>query len=306
MMMEKMMDTQQRILMETKAKEQNKKLIRKYGINSFIRYLILTIVAIIMLYPMIWLIGASFKTNSEIFTSIGIIPKGIDFTPYIKGWKTGTGYTFATYFKNSFKIVIPKVFLTLISCSLTAYGFARFNFPLKKQLLGLLISTLLLPQVVLRIPTYLLWKKFKLLDTHASLFLSSAFAIDGFFVFMLIQFFRGIPKELDESAIIDGCNSFEILLWILLPLMKPALVSVALFQFMWTMNDFMGPLIYISSVEKYPVAIALKMCIDTTSGTFEWNQVIAMSLIALLPSIILFFSAQRYFIEGITTTGIKG
>ncbi len=296
----------ERMALETKAREQHAKLRRKHRVNAGIRYTILVIGAIIMLYPMLWLIGASFKTNSEIFTSIGIIPKRFDFTPYIKGWKTGTEYTFGTYFTNSFKILIPKVIFTVISCSLTAYGFARFDFPFKKQIFGLLISTLLLPQVVLRIPTYLLWKKFKLLDTHASLFLGSAFAVDGFFVFMLIQFFRGIPKELDESAIVDGCNSFEIFIWILLPLMKPALVSVALFQFMWTMNDFMGPLIYISSVEKYPVSIALKMCIDATSGTFEWNQVIAMSIIALLPSIILFFSAQKYFIEGITTTGIKG
>ena len=135
--------------------------------------------------------------------------------------------------------------------------------------------------------------------------MGSAFAVDDFCIYAY-TIFRGIPKELDESAIVDGCNSFEIFIWILLPLMKPALVSVALFQFMWTMNDFMGPLIYISSVEKYPVSIALKMCIDATSGTFEWNQVIAMSIIALLPSIILFFSAQKYFIEGITTTGIKG
>lgn len=293
-------------LIETRAREQHEKLRRRHRINSSFRYFILVMGAIVMLYPMLWLIGASFKTNSEIFTSIGIIPKSFDFTPYIKGWQTGTEHTFATYFKNSFKIVIPKVIFTIISCSLTAYGFARFNFPFKKQLFGLLISTLLLPQVVLRIPTYLLWKRFRLLDTHASLFLNSAFAVDGFFVFMLIQFFRSIPKELDESAIVDGCNSFGIFLWILLPLMKPALVSVGLFQFMWTMNDFMGPLIYISSVEKYPVSIGLKMCIDTTSGTFEWNQVIAMSIIALLPSIILFFSAQKYFIEGITTTGLKG
>ncbi len=300
-----MIDTE-RMELEAKAREQHAKLRRKHRINAGIRYLILVIGAIIMLYPMLWLVGASFKTNSEIFTSIGIIPKRLDFTPYIKGWKTGTEYTFGTYFKNSFKILIPKVIFTIISCSLTAYGFARFNFPFKKQFFGLLISTLLLPQVILRIPTYLLWKKFGLLDTHASLFINSAFAVDGFFVFMLIQFFRSIPRELDESAIVDGCNSFQVFIWILLPLMKPALISVGLFQFMWTMNDFMGPLIYISSVEKYPVSIALKMCIDTTSGTFEWNQVIAMSIIALLPSIILFFSAQKYFIEGITTTGIKG
>lgn len=250
-----------------------------------------------MLYPIIWLIGASFKSNSEIFSSVGFIPKKIDFTPYINGWKTGTQYTFGTYFLNTFKYVIPKVILTIISAVLTAYGFARFDFPFKKILFGLLIATLFLPQVVTKIPLYLFWKKLHLLDTFAPLFVGSAFAIDTFFVFMLIQFFRGIPRELDEAAKVDGCNSFMILLRILIPVLKPAIISVGLFQFMWSMNDFMGPLIYISSVNKYPVAIALKMAMDTTSGTFEWNQIIAMSLIGLLPSIILFFSAQNTLLK---------
>ncbi|WP_207651093.1 carbohydrate ABC transporter permease [Clostridium sp. USBA 49] len=279
---------------------------RKRKFNLAIRYTLLTLVAFIMLYPIIWLIGASFKSNSEIFSSVGFIPKKIDFTPYINGWKTGTQYTFGTYFLNTFKYVIPKVILTIISAVLTAYGFARFDFPFKKILFGLLIATLFLPQVVTKIPLYLFWKKLHLLDTFAPLFVGSAFAIDTFFVFMLIQFFRGIPRELDEAAKVDGCNSFMILLRILIPVLKPAIISVGLFQFMWSMNDFMGPLIYISSVNKYPVAIALKMAMDTTSGTFEWNQIIAMSLIGLLPSIILFFSAQKYFIEGIATSGLKG
>ncbi|WP_127836732.1 carbohydrate ABC transporter permease [Clostridium prolinivorans] len=279
---------------------------RKRKINLAIRYTLLTLVAFVMLYPIIWLIGASFKSNSEIFSSVGFIPKKIDFTPYINGWKTGTQYTFGTYFLNTFKYVIPKVILTIISAVLTAYGFARFDFPFKKILFGLLIATLFLPQVVTKIPLYLFWKKLHLLDTFAPLFVGSAFAIDTFFVFMLIQFFRGIPRELDEAAKVDGCNSFMILLRILIPVLKPAIISVGLFQFMWSMNDFMGPLIYISSVNKYPVAIALKMAMDTTSGTFEWNQIIAMSLIGLLPSIILFFSAQKYFIEGIATSGLKG
>lgn len=292
--------------METRAKTVYRKRERKKKVKSFIRYFILTVVAVIMFYPFLWLIGASFKSNSEIFTSIGVIPNKIDFTPYVEGWKTSTEYTFTRYFLNTFKYVIPKVILTIISSVLTAYGFARFKFPYKKPLFAILIATLLLPKVILRIPSYLLWKTFGLLDTYYPLFLGSAFAIDAFFVFMLIQFFRSIPKELDESAIVDGCNSFQILVHILLPLLKPAIISVALFQFMWTMNDFIGPLIYISSVEKYPVAIALKMSIDTTSGVFQWNRVIAMSLISLLPSIIVFFSAQKHFIEGISTSGLKG
>jgi len=286
-------------------KEYKKRFIRR-RINLVVRYTILTFVAFIMLYPILWLIGASFKSNSEIFSSIGFIPSKLDFTPYAKGWVTGTQYTFATYFLNTFMIVIPKVVVTVISVVLTAYGFARFKFPGKKILFGILIATLFLPQIVTRIPMYLFWNKLSMLDRFAPLVIPSAFAVDAFFVFMLIQFMRGIPRELDEAATIDGCGPFRILIEIIIPILKPAIISVALFQFMWTMNDFMGPLIYISSVEKYPVSIALKMAMDTTSGTFDWNQIIAMSIIALIPSIGLFLFAQKYFVEGISTSGIKG
>jgi len=286
-------------------KDYKKRLIRR-RINLAIRYTILTFVAFIMLYPILWLIGASFKSNSEIFSSIGFIPSKLDFTPYVKGWETGTQYTFATYFLNTFKIVIPKVIVTVISVVITAYGFARFNFPGKKIFFAILIATLFLPQIVTRIPMYLFWNKLGMLDKFTPLVVPSAFAVDAFFVFMLIQFMRGIPRELDEAATIDGCGPFRILIDIIIPILKPAIISVALFQFMWSMNDFMGPLIYISSVEKYPVSIALKMAMDTTSGTFDWNQIIAMSIIALIPSIALFLSAQKYFVEGISTSGIKG
>jgi oligogalacturonide transport system permease protein len=286
-------------------KEYKKRFVRR-RINLIIRYTILTFVAFIMLYPILWLIGASFKSNSEIFGSIGFIPKKLDFTPYVNGWVTGTQYTFTTYFLNTFMIVIPKVIVTVISVVLTAYGFARFSFPGKKILFGILIATLFLPHIVTRIPMYLLWNKLGMLDRFAPLIIPSAFAVDAFFVFMLIQFMRSIPKELDEAATIDGCGPFRILIDIIIPILKPAIISVALFQFMWTMNDFMSPLIYISSVEKYPVSIALKMAMDTTAGAFDWNQIIAMSIIALIPSILLFLFAQKYFVEGISTSGIKG
>lgn len=274
-------------------------------IGTILRYTVLIAMAIVLFYPFLWLIGASFKSNAEIFTSISIFPKKIDFAPYINGWKTNTEYTYATYFLNTFKYVVPKVILTVISSVITAYGFARFNFPFKKPLFALLIATLLLPKTVLRIPSYLMFKGFHMLDTFYPLYIGNAFAIDAFFVFMLIQFFRTIPRELDEASVIDGCNSFQTLFYVLMPVLKPAVITVALFQFMWTMNDFIGPLLYISSVEKYPVAIALKMSIDTTSGSFQWNQVIAMSIISLIPSIAVFLSAQKYFVEGIATTGLK-
>ncbi|MDO7872348.1 MAG: carbohydrate ABC transporter permease [Enterococcus casseliflavus] len=279
---------------------------RKQKINSITRYLFLTVIAVVMLYPILWLLGASFKSNSEIFSSIWFWPETFSLSAYIKGWETGTEYTFATYFMNTFKIVIPKVVFTVVSCTLTAYGFARFQFPFKRQLFALLIATLFLPSVVTRIPLYLLWRNLGLLDTYVPLVANTIFAQEAFFVFMLVQFLRSIPREYDEAATIDGCNSFQILIRILLPILKPSLITVGLFQFMWSMNDFLGPLIYISSVEKYPVSIALKMAMDTTSGVTEWNQIIAMSLIALLPSLILFFIASKQFVDGMSSGGIKG
>jgi oligogalacturonide transport system permease protein len=269
-------------------------------------YIILIFVAVFMMYPIIWLVGASFKSNADIFTSIWFMPKAFDFAPYIQGWKTGTEYTMGHYFINTFEIVIPKVIFTVISVTLTSYGFARFNFPFKKICFAILIGTLLLPNIILRIPSYMMWRTFGLLDTYVPLVLPSLFAVDAFFVFMLIQFLRSIPKDLDESAKIDGCSTIKTLIYILVPVLKPAIISVGLFTFMWTMNDFMGPLIFISSVEKYPLTIALKMSMDATGGAFDWNKVIAMSLLGLIPSILVFFSAQKYFIEGISTSGIKG
>ncbi|WP_161979303.1 carbohydrate ABC transporter permease [Streptococcus sp. S784/96/1] len=274
--------------------------------SAVLRYVVLTIVAIIMIYPILWLIGASFKSNTEIFTEVGFIPKRIDFTPYIEGWKTRTEYSFTTYFMNTFKIVIPKLVFCLISSTLVAYGFARFNFRGKKLLFSLLMATMFLPAVVTRIPLYLLWKDFGMLDTYVPLIAPTVFAQEPFFVYMLIQFLRSIPRDLDEAAIIDGCNSFSVLWRVLLPALKPALISCIIFQFVWSFNDFLGPLIYVSSVEKYPVAMALKMSIDTSSGVVEWNQILAMSLISLLPALLLFFGAQKYFVEGVTSSGIKG
>lgn len=293
------------IIRDNQIRARKRKLIANFKVG--LRYLILIVVGTAMLYPLIWLLGASFKTNADIFTSIGFIPKDFkfDFSGYVNGWKTSTEYTFTTYFINTFKIVIPKVVLTIISAVLTAYGFARFKFPGKKALFVILISTLLLPNVVLRVPQFLMYKNFGWLDTYLPLFVPAAFATDTFFVFMLIQFIRGLPKEIEEAACVDGCNSLQTLIYIMVPMLKPAIVSIALFQFMWTMNDFMGPLIYLSSVEKYPVALALKMSMDVSSSV-NWNQILAMSIIGLTPSLIVFFTAQRHFVDGISAGGVKG
>jgi len=285
----------------------NENAIHRARIKRFWMYTILVVVAIIMLYPILWLFGASFKSNAEIHSSIGFIPSTFSMQPYINGWTTGTEYTMGHYFLNTFAIVIPRMLFTVISSTVVSYGFARFKFPFKKQFFALLIGTLLLPQVILRIPSYLMWREFHLLDTFAPLTLPHLFATDAFFVFMLIQFFRGIPKDLDEAAKIDGCGRFGTLIRILVPCIKPAIISIGLFSFMWAMNDFMGPLIFISSVEKYPVTIALRMSMDATgSAGYEENQIIAMSVVSLIPSIIVFICAQKHFVDGITTGSVKG
>lgn len=269
------------------------------------RYTLLIVVGLIMIYPLIWLVGASFKTNSEIFASPWFWPKEATVQGYIDGWKTSTPYTFATFFINSMQIVIPKVIGTAISCTLVAYGFARFDFPGKKVLFAILIATLLLPDVVTRIPQYLLFRELGWLDTYLPLFAPAWLAGDAFFVFMMIQFLRAIPREMEEAARVDGANTFQTLIYIVVPILLPALVSVCLFQFMWSMNDFLGPLIYISTVEKYPISLALKLSIDATEA-FNWNSILAMTVLALIPSLVVFFMAQKSFIEGISTGGVKG
>lgn len=273
--------------------------------RALTRYLALYTVALVMLYPLVWLIGATFKSNAEIFGSAGFWPSRFDFEAYAKGWKTSTEYTFATYFLNSFLITIPRIAVTVVSCVLVAYAFARFEFWGKKWLFGVMVATMMLPLIVLRLPQYLLFREVGWLDGYLPLIVPSAFATDTFFVFMLVQFLRGIPRDMEEAALIDGCNALQLLWHIIVPLLRPAIVSVIVFQFIWTMNDFMGPLIYLASVEKYPVSLALKMSIGATEEV-EWANVIAISVVALVPSVLVFFAAQRHFIEGAASSGIKG
>jgi oligogalacturonide transport system permease protein len=273
--------------------------------NAAVRYAVLIGVGLLMLYPLFWMIGGAFKPNHEIFSSIGFIPKEPTLEGFTKGWRTSTEYSFGTYLLNTFEIIVPKVLVTVVSSVVVAFGFARFNVPGKRVLFALLIATVLLPKSVLLVPQYLMFRELGWLDTFLPLYVPAAFATEGFFVFMIVQFMRSFPPDMEEAAVMDGCNSLQVLLYVVVPVIMPAIVSVALFQFMWSMNDFLSPLIYLSSVEKYPVALALKLSIDVTEAT-SWNQILAMSTIALAPSLLLFFAAQKYFVEGITVGSVKG
>lgn len=269
-----------------------------------VSYILLILLAIVMIYPLIWMVGAAFKSNEEIFGTLGILPKNPVYGAFKAGWK-GTGqYGFSTFLINSFKLVIPTVIFTVISSVLVAYGFSRFNFPLKKFLFMLMLSTLMLPSIVLIIPRYIFFKNFGWLDSYLPFTIPALLACNSFFTYMMCQFFRGLPLELDESAKIDVCNSFIILVRILLPLCKAAIFSVMVFQFVWTWNNFLEVLIYVNSISKYPVALGLRLTMDIGSE-FDWNQIMAMSIVAIAPPVLLFIVAQKYFVEGIATTGMK-
>lgn len=274
-------------------------------VKTVITHIIMIAIGMLLLYPLVWMFFSSFKTNKEIFGSLTLLPKEPVWDTFIKGWKGNGQITYATFYLNTFKLVIPTVLFTVISSSIVAYGFARFKFRFKKFLFMLMISTLMLPNAVLIIPRYLLFNRLGWLNTYLPFIVPAIFACTPFFIYMMVQFFRGIPKDFDEAATIDGCNTFQIFYMILLPLCKPALFSAAIFQFIWTWNDFFNSLIYVNSVKKYPVVLALRMSLDSTVAS-NWNQVLAMSVVSLLPGIILFFSAQKYFVEGVTSAGVKG
>ena len=290
---------------EQEATREAARTLRRGKVSQTIRYIILLVVGLMMLYPLAWMFSASFKPNHEIFTTLNLWPVHATWDGFINGWKTGTEYDFGHYMINTFKYVIPKVILTIISSTIVAYGVARVEIPWKKFWFATLIATMLLPSTVLLIPQYLMFREMGMLNSYLPLYLPTAFATQGFFVFMLIQFLRGVPRDMEEAAQIDGCNAWQVLWYVVVPILKPALISVALFQFMWSMNDFIGPLIYVYSVDKYPIALALKMSIDVTEGA-PWNEILAMASISILPSIIVFFLAQRYFVQGVSSSGIKG
>jgi len=268
-------------------------------------YLMLVAIGVVILFPFVWMLFACFKTNAEILGSTKLLPSSISFDVFATAWKGVGNITFATYFKNTFIMVVPTVLLTVFSCSFVAFGFARFRFPLKKLFFALMISTMMLPNSVIIIPRYLIFNKMGLLNSYWPFYLPAMFACFPFFIFMIIQFLRGIPRELDEAAYIDGCSSLRLYFEILLPLIKPALFSAGLFQFMWTWNDFFNTLIYISTVKKFPVSLGLRASLDTAAQV-QWDKVMAMSVISIVPLILLFFFAQKYFVEGISTTGLKG
>ena len=283
---------------------------------NFTRYFVLLLVSLVMVYPLIWMVSRIFQaSNVEVFTNTGLMPtatfsQGMENIRY--GYTTrGTATpNLMGGFINTLRFLIPRVVGQVVSCVITAYAITRFHFKGKKLVFSLVIATLLMPDIVLRIPLFRIFTGgnpfgLNLLGTFIPLYIENWFATGSFFVFMLIQFMRTIPKDLDEAAKIDGCNSFQTLVYVLLPVMKPAIITVALLTFMWGMNDFLGPLIYVRSSSMWVLQQVLRNVSEIGGELIRWNEVFASSVIALIPAVVVFFSMQRYFIDGIASTGSK-
>ena len=280
-----------------------------HKIGRFFQYFVLILVGIIMIYPLVWMVGATFKTNAEIFSGIGFITKNPTLQGYIDAVTQNYGGDISIWkaFVNTYSFVLPKVIFTVISSVIAAYGFSRFQFKGRDFLFGIMISTLFLPQVVLNVPQYLMYNTFGWINSplYLPLWVPTLFATETYFVYQLVQFMRSIPHDLDEAAAIDGCGPVKILYKIICPMLSPSLVACALFQFMWSCNDFMGPLLYVQTPSKYPMSIFVKLSMDADNG-FNWNRILALSLISIIPQLVVFFCAQDAFIDGISAGAVKG
>lgn len=279
---------------------------RSKRINAVIRYTLLVVVGLILIYPLFWMIGSSFKENIDIFGTMSIIPPAgrAVFTNFRDAWFINSEHSIWYYFGNTLKFLLPKTLFTILSCTLTAYVVARKSFRGKKFVFTAIIITLLMPELAFRIPLYLLYRDLGLLNSFASLYVADIFANSSFFIFMIIQFMRTIPRQLDEAAAIDGCNDLQILWQIIVPCIKPIIITVGLLCFMWGMNDFQGPLIYLNDPDKYTLSIILKQQLDGDT-MINYGKIFAASCLALLPMIALFFAGSRYFIDGVASTGGK-
>ena len=274
-------------------------------LGSGIANIIIIFFGVLMLYPVIWLIMASFKEGAAIFSDPGLIPKVWTVQNYTKGW-LGIGIvTFGAFFKNSFIICLLCLLCNAAFCSLTAYAFARLKFPGRNFWFAIMMVTLMLPAHVTTIPRYIIFRSFGWIDTFLPLIVPKLFATDAFFIFLLVQFIRGLPKDLDESAYIDGCGKFGIYARIILPLSLPAIITTVLFTFLWTWDDFFNQLLYLNSPQKYTIPMGLRLFLDS-SGISSWGSMFAMSVLSILPCFVLFFTLQKYFVQGIATTGMKG
>lgn len=260
--------------------------------------------AIGMVYPVLWLLMSSFKESNLIFaTADSLIPQPWIWENYKIGWIGIAGQSFGTFIMNSLEIVVLSTIGAVLSSAFIAFGFARLNFFGKSFWFGIMMVTLMLPHDVVLVPQYILFAKLEWLNSIKPIVVPQYFGIP-FFIFLLIQFIRTIPNELDEAATIDGCGKFRLFFRIILPLVVPALATAAIFSFYWRWEDLLGPVLYLNRPSLYPVSMGLKMFLDSDTVS-NWGAMFAMSIVSLLPVLAIFFAFQKYIVEGISTSGLK-
>lgn len=259
----------------------------------------------VMIYPILWLFATSLKGPDEIWVRLtALIPHKIVWANYVNGWKGFGGITFDIFFKNSFIYATISTIGNVASSALVAFAFSRIRFHGHRFWFMLMLLTMMLPGQVLLIPQYILFNKLGWMNSFKPLLIPKFFG-HPFFIFLMVQFIRGIPKELDEAAAIDGCSKRRLFFTILLPLIQPALITSAIFAFYWTWSDFMGPLLYLNKPQLYTVSLALRTYADPSSAT-DWGAIYAMSALSLVPVFVIFVTCQKYIVEGISTSGLKG
>ncbi len=262
--------------------------------------------AVLMLYPVVWMLSASFKPENAIFSDPGLWPQQFTFKNYVSGWNAlGTALGFGTFFWNSFVVSVGAVIGNVISCSMVAYAFARLPLKFKPLWFALMLGTVMLPYHAIVVPQYILFKSIGWINTFLPLIVPKFLATDAFFIFLMVQFMRALPRELDEAAKMDGCGPIRLFWRVILPLSTPALVTTAIFTFIWTWSDFFSQLIFLNTLQIFTLPVALRTFLDST-GTSSYGGLFAMSILSLIPIFGFFLAFQRLLTEGISTTGMKG
>lgn len=271
--------------------------------QRFSRHLFACLLGFILLYPLLWLLSASVKPDDEIFRNLSLWPSEFDLSHYADAWNA-LNYPFHVFLLNSLLVSVLSIVGNLVSCAMAAFAFSRLEFRGRKLFFALMLGTLMLPAQVLLVPQYVLFSQLGWLNTYLPLIVPTFLATNAFFVFLMVQFMRALPRELDDAARIDGCGSFGIFFRIIVPLCKPAFATTAIFTFISSWNEFFSPLLYITDQSLYTVPLALRQFMNA-EGMSSWGQIFAMSVVALAPVVGFFFVGQKHLVQGIATTGLK-
>jgi multiple sugar transport system permease protein len=271
--------------------------------RTSVRHVVMIVAALVMIYPLIWLLGSSFKPTELIFRDLSVLPTEWDFSNYSSGWEA-LSQPFGRYMLNSAVIVAGCLLGNLVTCSMAGYAFARLKFRGRNMWFAMMLISIMLPIHVIIVPRYIMFQQMDWINTFWPLIVPKLLATDAFFIFLMVQFFRGIPNELEEAARIDGCGHPRIFFSVMLPNAVPALATTAIFTFIWTWNDFFSQLIFLTRDEVRTAPLALRLFLDPATGS-NWGPMFAMSIVTLIPIFLVFLFGQRYLVQGIATTGMK-